>query len=316
MLVFILLLGLAFSQPSFGLIAKSKDLNFRQVSVGHGGAWAIARNKSVTDGPESVFYLTASNKGKLDLDPEILKNNDWDEWTKNGLPNIDQLAVGNNIIWALKGKTVYYAQVKQHVNPLEDLDLKWTKAPKPSELLSISVSPKCNVWAVNKKFKILKRKGADSCDGDIKDRVGTDWKLMVVKSDNENVNIRSVSAGKAGVWAVSKIKNEVFYKDNTRYTDTYDAEGGDWIKVEDEKDIKIDRISSGGKNNLVLAVDSDGLVWRRVGIDNKNPIGTEWKHENGGPYTTVQALTDNDNVFISVNGDGHVAMKYIGDDAE
>lgn len=149
--------------------------------------------------------------------------------------------------------------------------LSWQHVPCDQPLAHISVGgdeQSTHVWAIARDGSAFLRHGLSrTCP------TGTVW--FHVESPRPNCPLKQISVGRHGVWAIDE-KKRLWFREEIVATF---PEGTHWRKVDDS----VQQISADCSDQLwaiVRVQESDSSVDRiakRIGIDAKNRVGTEWQ---------------------------------------
>merc|ERR1711962_32344 len=204
----------------------------------------------------------------------------------NIMGKMRQLSVGAVSVWAVNPADEVF--VRSGLNDADPKGKEWTKIDGTMKMVSVGPSGVC--WAVDKKDTVWRRLGAKNTSA-----IGTKWQSVTGR-------LGFISVGPAGIWGISP-KNEVMYRDGT-YDLPGDAEGTGWSKV----DGMMVWLSSG--QNIVWGISANGEMWYRAGIDQNNPMGTNWFKMNTG--TSVESWKQAvgwDNILWTIDGGDLVRCK-------
>ncbi|XP_066924294.1 tectonin beta-propeller repeat-containing protein 2-like [Clytia hemisphaerica] len=219
------------------------------LGVGQAGVWGVIRNVP--------YYLSDTYD-----DSENTKG----KWVKVG-GTMKEVSVGIDIVWGINPVGIFSRTGMSDENPAGNT---WEPVPQPAgdKLTSVSVNSASNdIWA-SSTTKVYHRQGVT-----LTNPRGSSWKHIPY-----NTNLKQVTVGLAGVWALD-FAGRVKYRTNTR-----DSEGGDgdaWQNV----DGAFVWISAG--DGLVMAVDPWMFVNVRLGVTEENPTGNSWQRLTDGRVSRV-----------------------------
>ncbi|XP_038052515.1 tectonin beta-propeller repeat-containing protein 1-like [Patiria miniata] len=235
-----------------------------QISVGPAGVWGIKKNAYQVLYRENT-YGNDQNKG--------------DSWRPVG-NGFKQVEVGGyNQVFALgKGGRLIFRQGISETNHTGD---KWVLVSKTARFRYLSVSPKGHVWLISANNKVVRMGGANSCVKRFK---------FIAESINYKSPFVKISAGKSGVWLITK-NGRVFFRGHT-YGDPEDLPAK--IAYRSIGRFPMKDISSG---NTVYAIKANNDVVYRFGVTPQRPFGTAWK-------TIPGKLVQLDTMALSVWGIG------------
>lgn len=212
------------------------DVKIKCVDSGVGGVWAIKID-------QTVVYKDGTGHGATG------KGNGW----TSIMGKMRQLSVGSQTLWAINAADEVF--VRAGLTKDDPKGKEWNKID--GSMKTVSCGPTGVCWAVDKKDVVWRRLGAKESNP-----IGTKWQSVTGR-------LQHVSVGQAGIWGISP-KNEVMFRDGT-YDLPGEAEGsGGWTKV----DGMMVWLSSGV--NIVWGVSANGELWYRAGIEQSNPMGTNW----------------------------------------
>ncbi len=180
---------------------------------------------------------------------------------------LKQIDVGKNVIWGSdNGHNIYYSTVSAG-NP--DIT-SWTKTS--GGLVHVSVSQKGHVWGciVN---QVYHRTGVS-----FDNPGGVSWKMV-------GNGIIQISVGAGGVWGIAG-SNKISYRVGTYGDPDSDTDGAGWENVE-SSGISLKYVSSG---NVIYVVDTDDVIYYRVGTSAETPTGTAWQ-KIGGNLKQIDSIS-------------------------
>lgn len=223
----------------------------KSVSVDRAGVWGV--------GGDGAAYLLKGTPGS----PLRSPGRDWvkvQDGVDSDVP-FTQLDAGTNLLWAVKtNQRIYY---RRNITVVNDVGADFGRLADGS-LVQVSVSAGGFVWGVNQQGSVYTRKGATHCSP-----LGDDWTR--VGSDVDGLVVRQVSAGYAGVWAVTR-DNSVYVRNDT-FGDT-GLTGSNWVKVDGQA---LSHLMSGDGFVLGLnANSSDGSLYLRCAVNRNHPTGLTW----------------------------------------